>query len=108
MAQSLFDEVEGRIAAFTATAGYDAWLTGRAQRHAALAGQGVTVLLRPADESKQGLLRAVFPQASFETDRAIRCGGFKLVVGRVLYDETLDAAFAAEQERFTAESGLRV
>ena len=73
-----------------------------------LAGQGVTVLLRPTDESKQGLLRAVFPQASFETDRAIRCGGFKLVVGRVLYDETLDAAFAAEQERFTAESGLRV
>lgn len=108
MAQSFFDEVEARIAAFAATSDYDAWLTARAQPHAALAQQAVTILLRPADEGKQGLLRAVFPQAVFETDRSIRCGGFKLVAGRVLCDETLDAAFAAEQERFIAESGLRV
>lgn len=109
LAQSLFDEVRARVLAFTATPAYDDFLAARAASHADLAGKaGLRVLLRPGDEARQALLQKTFPQAQFGADRGIELGGFLLVCGSLVYDETLDTAFAAEQERFTSESGLRV
>ncbi len=106
LVDQLFSDVEKRLAAFTETKEYDAWLLSRAERHAEL-GPGVVWLARGADIGR--LEKAAKKAgAGLEEDASIRLGGIRLRSGARLYDETFDAALRAERERFTIESGLSI
>ena len=58
--------------------------------------------LRAADAGHKELLGKLLADAAFEEDSSIRFGGFKLVVGQVVFDETLDFAFEEQKKSFYA------
>lgn len=108
LAQNMFDEVGRRLDAFVASPKYTDYLKAKAALHTDLAKEKLVIRLRAADAGHKELLGSLFTGAAFEEDSSIRFGGFKLVVGQVVFDETLDFAFEEQKKGFYADSGLRV
>lgn len=108
LAQNMFDEVGKRLDAFTASPKYTDYLKAKAALHTDLAKEKLVIRLRAADAGQKELLGKLFAGAAFEEDSLIHFGGFKLIVGQVVFDETLDFAFEEQKKSFYADSGLRV
>lgn len=111
LVNGLFAEAEEALLDFTATPAYTKLLTDALTHCGAnLSAPGCTVLLRPedlTDANKQAVLAAV-PGAVLQADPTIRLGGMKVIVGRVVYDETLEERVRAQRTSFLIYSGLHV
>ena len=110
LAESLFAEAAKKLAEFTKSEEYPAWLAGRLRAHASLAesGRPLTVRLRGADLALKDRLANEWPGLSFAEDATIRLGGLKVDDGKVLFDETIDEKLREEQERFYESGRMRV
>ncbi|NLW78118.1 MAG: hypothetical protein GXY32_01730 [Ruminococcaceae bacterium] len=109
LVDELFAEVEQRLADFVAGKTYGAWLASSLKKHAGLdAGKdGIVVYLRPQDAGDPAVLEAL-PGCRVEADASIRLGGARVSNGRVLFDDTIDAALEAEKTNFYQTSKLTV
>lgn len=108
LVNGLFAEAQEALAEFSASPAYAAYLEHTLAPHAEAAKNGCTVLLRAADEAHKPLLQKLLPKAAFSADPEIRYGGAKVIVGRVLYDETLDERLREQREAFLARCNLHV
>lgn len=107
----LFGEVEKRLAAFTGEEGYTPWLLARLKKHGDFtgpAGAGITLTLREEDKALAPALQDALPQAAVETANDIRLGGVRIANGKILWDETLDAALQAQKQAFYESGELRL
>ncbi len=108
--QQAFDRAAQKLAAFTETPDYEAFLLKSAQRMAAhFNGGEIVFTLRPADEAYAQKIAAVVPQpCRFETDESIRIGGCRAVsvFSRLSADDTLDARLEGQRAWFGEHSGL--
>lgn len=98
-----------RLAAFTGTADYAAFLTASAKKAlAVLRTEKPTVYLRPADMSRQAEITAAIGPCRFEEDAGIRLGGLRMTdeAGKIAVDDTLDTRLAAQRTWFQQNSGL--
>ena len=98
-----------RLAAFTGTADYAAFLTASAKKAlAVLRTEKPTVYLRPADMSRQAEITAAIGPCCFEEDANIRLGGLRMTdeAGKIAVDDTLDTRLAAQRTWFQQNSGL--
>ena len=101
MLLSLFAELRSRLAAFTESGDYCAWMTGIVGR--AKPADGTVILLREADFSlREALSEAAQTAVSFRADPAITLGGLSLLSpdGRRCENHTLDEAFSAQFREF--------
>lgn len=111
LVEVLFGDVEQKLKAFAKSKRYADFLLEKAQKHAPKGGKaaGITLLVRPQDlEAHQKALLAALPGAAVQADESIRLGGLKLGDGKVLHDETLDAALEEEKRRFFGSGVLRI
>lgn len=106
----LFAEVEKRLAAFAATDDYAAWLLAQIEKHRDFAGDGsgITLQLREDDKGQADRLQRALPRASVEYAIDIRLGGVRISNGKILYDETLDAAMEDQKQAFYESGELRL
>ncbi|HIZ83138.1 MAG TPA: V-type ATP synthase subunit E [Firmicutes bacterium] len=111
--EEILEEVLGkageRLAAFTQTADYAAFLTASAKKAlAVLRTEKPTVYLRPADMSRQAEIAAAIGPCRFEEDAGIRLGGLRMTdeAGKIAVDDTLDTRLAAQRTWFQQNSGL--
>lgn len=111
--EEILEEVLGkageRLAAFTGTADYAAFLTASAKKAlAVLRTEKPTVYLRPADMSRQAEIAAAIGPCRFEEDAGIRLGGLRMTdeAGKIAVDDTLDTRLAAQRTWFQQNSGL--
>lgn len=98
-----------RLAAFTGTADYAAFLTASAKKAlTVLRTEKPTVYLRPADMSRQAEITAAIGPCRFEEDANIRLGGLRMTdeAGKIAVDDTLDTRLAAQRTWFQQNSGL--
>lgn len=101
MLLSLFAELRSRLAAFTESGDYCAWMTDIVGR--AKPSDGTVILLREADFSlREALSEAAQTAVSFRADPAITLGGLSLLSpdGRRCENHTLDEAFSAQFREF--------
>jgi vacuolar-type H+-ATPase subunit E/Vma4 len=111
LTEGLFAELEENLLAFAETPAYEGWVAGHLAAHSAAveSAGGCTVYLRGQDVQRlRARVLQVLPEANIEADRTIFLGGAKVAVGRVLYDDTLDSAVAAQRTQFLSQCGLRV
>lgn len=108
LVDELFEDIRAALAEFAAGEEYPRWLAAKAEALAGFAkgGPAPTLHLRPADRRHGEALLKALPCASLAEDPAIVLGGLCLAVGNVRYNETLDAALAAERESFFKTCGL--
>ncbi|MGD9559272.1 MAG: V-type ATP synthase subunit E [Oscillospiraceae bacterium] len=108
LVDGLFAEVRQRLSDFAASDAYPPWLAQKLAARAAQAqdGQPVEVFVRPADMAHAALLQKALPGCTVRPNADIALGGARVQSGRLLYDDTLDAALQAEREAFTRTSGL--
>ena len=111
--EEILEEVLGkageRLAAFTKTADYAAFLAASAKKAlAVLRTEKPTVYLRPADMSRQAEIAAAIGPCRFEEDANIRLGGLRMTdeAGKIAVDDTLDTRLAAQRTWFQQNSGL--
>lgn len=103
----MFCKVEERLRAFVQSEGYPAWLAGKASA-CPTGGQAPAVHLCGADMRHAAAIKAVLPDARVTEDPAIKIGGLKVGLGRMLYDMTLDTALEEERDLFTKSGVLTV
>lgn len=104
--ENMFGEVVAKLQAFTQSDAYMPWLQKRLRDYGALAErQTLTVHLRPADMHLEEQVHIAIP-CQIQQDDSIKLGGAKISDGRRLFDETLDADLATEQEKFYTNSSL--
>ena len=108
--QQAFDRAAQKLAAFTETPDYEAFLLVSAQRMAAhFNGGEIVFTLRPADEKYAEKIDGAVPQpCRFDTDASIRIGGCRAVseASRLSADDTLDARLESQRAWFGEHSGL--
>lgn len=101
----LFSDLRAKLAAFTGTEDYAAWMAKLVQNYAAAHGQdeNPVFLLRAQDLQMQEQLSAVFGRAcSFRQDDSILLGGLSAVSadGRRCENHTLDEALQSQLRNF--------
>lgn len=109
--EEVFAEARKRLQTFASGAGYDDYLTRAAKKASQLLPDGGVILrVRPADESKGGLLRDAIPGCTIECDTSIAVGGFTAedTVRGVLIDMTLDSRLEQQRENFRRTAGLTI
>lgn len=103
----IFSEVENRLAEFTKTSGYKAYILAKINTHLqAFSKKGVVVYLRGGDMPFADDIKKVLPECKIAEDESIVSGGVKIVCGRILYNYTFDDALADERTNFYETSGL--
>ncbi|MDD3430317.1 MAG: V-type ATP synthase subunit E [Oscillospiraceae bacterium] len=111
LSAQLFDKIKVRLNNFTSSEEYATFLTEKLKKHAqhtAVDGYPCVVFIAEKDEKYRELIKSVIPHGDIAVDHAIKIGGVKISNGHILYDETLDGALAAEQERFLSYCNLRI
>lgn len=109
LVDELFAQLRQRLASFAAGDGYAAWLQAKVEKHKAdIAGVPVVIHLRPADMRHADELQQALPGSTVQPSGAILLGGLTITAGKLLYNETLDAALEAEKEQFYKNSSLRI
>lgn len=108
LVNGLFAEAAENLCAFADSPKYREYLERTLRPLAEKAADGCTLLVRESDLALAPLFQKILPGAQLRKDPTIRIGGAKVVVGRILYDETLDDALRAGRGKFLAECGLRV
>ena len=105
----VFEKAAAGIAAFAASDAYEAFLYASAKKIAGLIGkQSVEIARKREDARFDGLLKTFFEDASFADAADIVYGGIRVKVPGdfTVYDDTLDARFAAEKAAFPEKSGI--
>lgn len=109
LVEDFFARAEEKLRAFAESAAYGPWLAASLKKHTDMIETGDAVVsLRPADEGRKQDLQALFPTLQFESDGSIALGGLKVRGGRILFDETLDAALHAERMAFYESGKMRL
>lgn len=110
LVQGVFSEVRQKLVAFASSGEYGPWLQGRLKARLAgvEAGAPLRIRLRKEDMQYAGALQTLAPGSVAEEDGEIELGGLKLAAGHLLFDETLDNALSAQQQKFVESCGLRV
>ncbi len=102
--KEVFALAQNKLAAFTASAEYAAWLQKSAARIAAALGEGCTLYARRADLT---LFKAP-AGCAVAADDSIALGGLKGVSGAAVADDTLETRLAAQHDWFLEHSGLSI
>lgn len=105
----VFEKAAAGIAAFAASDAYEAFLHASAKKIVGLIGkQAVEIARKKEDARFDGLLKGFFEDASFTDAADIAYGGIRVKVPGdfTVYDDTLDARFAAEKAAFPEKSGI--
>ena len=107
---ALFAEAQETIEAYAASSRYESDMQKRLANFSEIVKDSpVTIYVSSKDEERLGALaRKLYPNCTVKSERSIHLGGFRLEVGRVRYDETLDFAAEAEREAFLTRCGLHV
>ena len=107
LTDGVFADAEARLAAFTATADYAAWLQASAADLAARLGQGTVLYARPADCA---LLTALPAGCTLQPDDSIRLGGLRAEnrAAHMAADDTLSTRLAAQRSWFLENAGLSI
>lgn len=112
LVNGLFAEAGELLLEHTETSAYLVFLQNTLQQYAEKAetavGETREILLRKTDLKHQKTLSVLLPGADFIPDPSIRLGGLKLVLGRVVYDETLDERLRAQRTAFLSHCNLHV
>ena len=108
LVNGLFAEAQEELQAFAETEAYKAYLQGTLAPYQNKAAQGCMVLVRKADLVHEKAITALLPNAKCAEDSTILLGGAKVVIGRVLYDETLDERLSAQRAEFLTRCNLHV
>ena len=108
LVNGLFAEAAENLTAFADSSDYQAYLKRTLLPLAEKAAEGCTVLVREKDLALAPFVQTILPKAQLRADAAIRIGGAKVVIGHILYDETLDDALRSGRSAFLAECGLHV
>lgn len=108
LVNGLFAEAAENLSAFADSPEYKDYLERALRPLAEKAAKGCTVLVREKDMALAPVIREILPNAQLCADASIRIGGARVVVKRVLFDETLDDALRTARSAFLAECGLRV
>ena len=105
----LMQKVKDRLVDFVNSSAYEQSLADKRAAHKALfSAQSVTVYCRAQDEKAVNALLIAYENAVCVPAADIAIGGVRLAAGRLLYDETMDAAIVAEDEHFLTYCGLKV
>ena len=107
LADGVFAEAEARLADFTATQDYAAWLQAGAAELAARLGAGTVLYARPADCA----LLAALPQGcTLQPDDTIRLGGLRAEnkARGLAADDTLSTRLGAQRAWFLENAGLKI
>lgn len=109
LAEEVFTAVRDKLKDFAASSKYAAWLSGKVAAYAKqIKGKGAVLFLCGQDLALEDSLRAALPECEVQQSADIVLGGFKLVQGNRLFDETLDAALEEQKKNFAANSRLAV
>ena len=108
LVNGLFAEAAENLSAFADSPAYKDYLERTLRPLAEKAAKGCTVLVREKDLALAPVIQAILPGAQLCADASIRIGGARVVIKRVLFDETLDDALRTGRGAFLAECGLRV
>lgn len=109
IADAVLRKAAERVAAFTASEEYGAFLAASAKKAAAaLPGGRPTVYLRPADQAHRSAIADAVGDCAFASDDSIVLGGLRMVGedGKISVDDTLDTRLAAQRAWFQKNSGL--
>ena len=110
LVNALFAEAQETIEAYAASSRYESDMQKRLANFSQIVKDSpVTIYVSSKDEERLGALaRKLYPNCTVKSERSIHLGGFRLEVGRVRYDESLDFAAEAEREAFLTRCGLHV
>lgn len=105
----MFAEVQKRLQAFAQSKEYVPFLQAKLKKYEKQinAEDKPVVYVSNADLAHEAILKKTMPQAHVQPDDSIELGGFKLAVGRTMFDETLDEALQRQQQAFYAQSKLK-
>jgi vacuolar-type H+-ATPase subunit E/Vma4 len=103
--KDVFALARAKLAAFTQSADYAAWLQKSADTIAAALGKGCTLYARSADLP---LVHAPAGCTLAAADDQITLGGLKGASGDAVADDTLEARLAAQHDWFLEHSGLSI
>lgn len=109
--ESVFAAVRARLADYTATPAYRAWMLSQAESlQDAYDHTCSTLTLRPADEAIAQELQACFPGCAVALSDSVKLGGFTLrnTAAGVLVDCTLDERLREERAWFLEHCGMKV
>lgn len=107
----LFADVEKRLAAFTQTDEYAGWLLAKLEKHRDFTkqdGEGIFLVLREEDAPLAGKLQSALPKAEIVYALDIRLGGVRISNGKMMHNETLDAAMDDQRQAFYQSGKLRL
>lgn len=108
--EKVFEAVLAQLNAFTASKDYEAFITKKVEKAAAIyAHDGSVFLIRKEDERHVDLIKKTYGhECEVKIDPMIQLGGFifQNQNSHAIYDETLDAAFKDQHEWFANHSGL--
>ena len=106
LVNALFAEAQETIEAYAASSRYESDMQKRLANFSEIVKDSpVTIYVSSKDEERLGALAR---NCTVKSERSIHLGGFRLEVGRVRYDESLDFAAEAEREAFLTRCGLHV
>lgn len=107
LADSVFADAQARLADFTKTEAYAAWLQNSAAALAARLGQGTVLYARAQDCS---LLTSLPAGCTLQPDAANTLGGLRAEnpARRLAADDTLAARLAAQRSWFLENAGLEI
>ncbi|NCC08354.1 MAG: hypothetical protein EOM30_10055 [Clostridia bacterium] len=108
LVHGIFAEAKESLEEFAASDKYADYLIGIAKKHAEDVKGECTVILRAEDEKYKDAILEILPKAKFETSADIKIGGMKLVVGRLMYVDTLSDALESQQQSFLTRCKLYV
>ena len=108
LVNGLFAEAAEDLTGFADGTDYKAYLERTLRPLAEKISGNCTVLVREKDLALAPFFASLLPGAQCRADHTIRIGGAKVIVGNILYDETLDDALSAVRGDFLARCGLRV
>lgn len=106
LSDAVFADARAKVAAFTKTADYAAWLAASAKDLAGDLGRGTILYARPADLK---LIENNLPAGvTLQADDTITLGGLKAANGALAADDTLESRLDAQHDWFLEHSGLSI
>ncbi len=111
MAQSVFEEAEEKLRAFTKTNKYKEYITTSARLMSEkLGGRECVVYMAKGDAQYASIIESVIKQSTVRFDDNIRIGGISCSCGElsIVIDDTLDTKLEDRKRIFVETSGLMV
>ncbi len=111
LVNGLFAECSEQLVQFTSTEDYAPYIKKTIEpftKEALKLNEKCIVLIRPGDETAKKTIAAILPKANLKEDAQIEIGGIKLILGRILHDETFDTRLLNHRKDFLLHCELHI